>query len=434
MTTSQAINALFHNWDASEAPGGAVAVLQKGKVIHRRGYGMADIEMCIPWSVDSLYPIMSVSKQFTTACVLMLEARGKLNLDDDVHLYLPNLPDYGTALTLRHLCTNTSGLRDYPALGVFAGAREEGGYGFEPAQRLIFGQTSLQFIPGEKYVYSNSNFFLLAMIIEKLTNMKLGEVYKEWIFDPLGMEHSLLVSYMKDAPVETVKAYLGDAESGFSHWQCPAYCHGDGGILTTLNDLLFWEKALDDDRLQIPGLVEKLEAPMRLNDGTSTEYAMGIETGTQRGFEWRGHGGGWKAYKCFRLRLPAKRLSVIVFANRQVDTEALALAVADLFLTEPVHGYAGEYFCSELETTWRFHEDSGVLSLDCSGPLGTLMNVPLVHDKGDIFHPGEAARARWELEPDATFAFERDDSGQVCALVAGTEWAYGLRFERVKFS
>ena len=159
---SRAIDALFHNWDAPGVPGGAVAVLQKGKLIHCQGYGMADIEKDIPWGADSLYPIMSVSKQFTTACILILEAQGKLNLDDDVHLHLPDLPDYGTTLTLRHLCTNTSGLRDYPALGVFAGARVEGGYGFEPARRLIFGQRSLQFTPGERYVYSNSNFYLLA--------------------------------------------------------------------------------------------------------------------------------------------------------------------------------------------------------------------------------------------------------------------------------
>jgi CubicO group peptidase (beta-lactamase class C family) len=393
---------------------------------------MADIEKGIPWAADSLYPIMSVSKQFTTACILMLEAQGKLSLDDEVRLYLPDLPDYGASLTLRNLCTNTSGLRDYPALGVFAGAREEGGYGFEPAQKLIFGQRSLQFAPGEKYVYSNSNFFLLAMIIEKLSNMKLGDVYWEWIFKPLGMERSLLTPYMKDAPAETVKAYLGDAESGFSGWQCPAYCHGDGGILTTLDDMARWETALDEDRLHSPGLVVKLEAPMRLNDKTFAEYAMGIETGTQRGFDWRGHGGGWKAYKCFRLRFPARRLSVIVFANRKADTQGLALSVADLFLAEPVRGYAGEYYSSELKTTWRFHEESGALSFDCSGPLGTLKDVPLVHDEGDIFRPGEAARARWELEPDTTFSFERNEAGEVCALVAGTEWAYGLRFERVK--
>lgn len=431
MSYSAAIDALFHNWNAPGVPGGAVAVLQKGELIHRAGYGMADIEKCIPWSADCLYPIMSVSKQFTTACILLLEAQGKLNLDDDVHLHLPDLPDYGTSLTLRHLCTNTSGLRDYPGLGVFAGAREEGGYGFEPAQRLIFAQRSLQFIPGEKYVYSNSNYYLLAMIIEKLTKMELGKVYREWIFKPLGMNNSLQVPYLKDAPDDTVKAYLGDAESGFSHWQCPAFSHGDGGILSTLDDMLHWESALDKDRLGFAGLVEKLEAPMRLNDGTLAEYAMGIETGKQRGFEWRGHGGGWKAYKCFRLRVPAKRLSVIVFANHKADTQGLAVAVADLFLTEPIHGYAGEFYSSELETTYRFHEQGGSLSFDCLGPLGEINDVPLIHDEGDTFRPGEAARTRWELEPDTTFCFERNESGQVCALIAGTEWAYDLRFEQL---
>jgi len=432
VTTSRAIDALFDNWDVPNVPGGAVAVLHKGAVIHRRGYGLIDLNMCTPWDADSLYPIMSVSKQFTTACILMLEAQGKLSLDDDVRLHLPDLPDYGATLTLRHLCTNTSGLRDYPSLGVFAGAREEGGYGFEPVQKLIFGQRSLQFAPGEKYVYSNSNFFLLAMILEKLSDMQLGDVYREWIFKPLGMERSLLTPYMKDAPAETVHAYLGDAESGFSHWQCPAYCHGDGGILSTLDDMLRWEAALDEDRLHTPGLVAKLEAPMRLNNGSYAEYAMGIETGTQRGFEWRGHGGGWKAYKCFRLRVPARRLSVLVFANRKADTQGLALAVADLFLAEPIQGYAGEYYSSELETTWYFHEESGALSFDCSGPLGTLTDVPLVHDEGDTFHPGEAARTRWELELDTTFTFERDGAGEICALLASTEWAYDLRFEKIK--
>ena len=132
------------------------------------------------------------------------------------------------------------------------------------------------------------------------------------------------------------------------------------------------------------------------------------------------------------IGFPARRLSVIVFANRKADTQGLALAVADLFLAEPVHGYAGEYYSSELKTTWRFHEESGALSFDCTGPLGTLTDIPLVHDKGDIFRPGEAARARWELEPDSTFSFERNEAGEVCALVAGTEWAYGLRFEKVK--
>jgi len=430
MTTSRAIDALFHDWEAPGVPGGAVAVLQNSEVIHRRGYGLADLENRVPWDADSLYPIMSVSKQFTTTCILMLEAKGKLSLDDDVHRHLPELPDLGATLTLRHLCTNTSGLRDYPALGVFAGSRVEGGYGFEPAQRLIIGQRSLQFSPGEKYVYSNSNFFLLAMIIEKLSNLELGKVYREWIFEPLGMERSLLVSDMRDAPKETVQAYLGDAESGFTHWSCPCFSFGDGGILSTLDDMLRWENALDEDRLGFPGLVEKLETPMSLNDGSLAEYAMGIETGKRRGFEWRGHGGGWKAYKCFRLRVPAKRLSVVVLANRRADTEKLALAVADLFLAEKVQGFSGEYFSSELETTYRFHEEGGVLFFDCAGPLGELADVPLVHDGGDLFRPGEAARARWELEPDTTFVFERDENGEIGALIVGTEWAYDLRFER----
>ena len=432
MNTSRAIDALFHDWSARNGPGGTVAVLRRGEVIYRRGYGLADLENRVPWDAGSLYPIMSVSKQFTAACILMLEEQGKLSLDDDVHVHLPDLPDYGLTLTLRHLCTNTSGLRDYPALGVFAGSRVEGGYGFEPARRLIFGQRTLQFLPGEKYVYSNSNFFLLGMIIEKLSNLKLGAAYREWIFEPLGMERSLLVSDMRDAPTDIVAAYLGDAESGFTHWSCPCFSFGDGGILSTLDDMLRWEKALDEDRLGFQGLVERLEAPMRLNDGTLANYAMGIEAGTRRGVEWRGHGGGWKAYKCFRLRVPAKRLSVVVFANRMADTEKLTLAVADLFLAEPIRGFSGEYYSSELETTYRFQEEGGVLSFDCSGPLGELTDVPLVHDEGDLFRPGEAARARWELEPDTTFVFERDENGEIRALIVGTEWAYGLRFERIK--
>jgi len=432
MATSRAIDALFHDWDAPDGPGGAVAVMRQGEFIHRRGYGLADLKKRVPWDADSLYPIMSVSKQFTTTCILMLEEQGKLSLDDDVHMHLPELPDLGATLTLRHLCSNTSGLRDYPVLGVFAGSRIEGGYGFEPAQRLIFGQRSLQFPPGKKYVYSNSNFFLLGLIIERISNMELGEAYREWLFEPLGMERSLLAPDLRDAPKETVQAYLGDAESGFSHWSCPCFSFGDGGILSTLDDMMWWEKALDEDRLGFPGLVEKLETPMRLNDGSLAEYAMGIEVGTRRGFEWRGHGGGWKAYNCFRLRVPAKRLSVVVFANRRAGTQKLALAVADLFLAGTVRGFAGEYFSSELETTYRFHEEEGVLSFDCSGLLGELTDVPLVHDKGDLFRPGEAARARWELEPDTTFAFERDENGETCAMVVGTEWAYDLRFERMK--
>ena len=187
----QAIDSLFAEWNRSDAPGAALGIIKDGKLLYSKGYGIADLEHDIVITPSSVFNIASVSKQFVSFSILLLEEQGKLELDDRIQKYLPDFPEYETPLTIRHFIHHTSGVRDYFTLNSLKGRDYLDNIEADEVYELIKRQKELNFSPGEKYLYSNSCYFMLAMIVEKAAGQSLKEFAQENIFQPLGMKNTL---------------------------------------------------------------------------------------------------------------------------------------------------------------------------------------------------------------------------------------------------
>ena len=330
------IDKVFAAWDHPDTPGGGVAVIESGEVTFRKCYGLARLDTCSPFTPSTKTRIASISKQFTTTCILLLREQGLLRLSDKVREYIPELGVAGDTMTIRHLCQNASGLRDQLHLAILAGATYEDGFTNSLTDRLIMDQRSLNFQPGDQYRYSNANFVVLSWIIERLTQKPLADVFREWIFTPLGMERSELVETVSVTPEGAAIGYQSDGQSGLepSLQHCPL--SGDGGIYSTLDDMIRWEKNFDHNVIGSDKLLDGLMETSPLNHGTANFYALGLMLLDLNGERSEGHAGGLDGYKAFRIRFPERQLSIITLSNRG-DTSAieLSLGVTNILLGGP---------------------------------------------------------------------------------------------------
>jgi CubicO group peptidase (beta-lactamase class C family) len=329
------VDEVFKDWSRSDAPGCALAVTQDGNIVFERGYGMADLEQGVAIRPDTVFNIASLSKQFTAVALLLLQEQGKLSLDDDVRKYVGELPDYGKRITLRHLANHTSGLRDLPELLGLAGWNWVDDVPAPHALELIGRQRQLNFAPGEEYAYSNSGYFLMALIIERVSGQSFGQFTRENIFTPLGMLHSRFYDdrrmIMKNRALGHVKLPGG----GFGAWRPTYQVVGDGGLLTTVEDLARWERNFLQPRLgRDPGkLVADMLEPGVLNDGKKIDYGLGLMMGDYRGLPMIHHGGSVPGYNTIMLRLPQQKFAAIVLCNvGGGPARVAAKAVADIYL------------------------------------------------------------------------------------------------------
>jgi CubicO group peptidase (beta-lactamase class C family) len=326
------VDAAFASYTA-DTPGCAVGVSKDGKEVLARAYGSADLEHGIANTAETVFEAGSVSKQFTAAAVLLLAQAGKLKLDDPVDQYVPELPDYGAPLTLRHLLHHTSGLRDWGTVTYAAGwPRGSRVHTHAHVLDLISRQKALNFPPGSEYSYSNSGYNLLAIIVERVSGKTFAQYTRDAIFEPVGMTHT----QWRDDYTRIVKgravAY-GKAPDGF-HLQMPfENVHGNGGLLTTVGDLLKWNRNFTTERVGGRALISELQRRGRLNDGLEISYARGLVVSRYRNLTEISHAGSTAGYRAFLTRFPDQAVSVAVLCN-DGDAEASELAhgVAAVFL------------------------------------------------------------------------------------------------------
>ena len=241
MPANSVVDALFEPWDTENSPGCALGVVKDGRLIYAKGYGMADLEHDINITPSTVFYIGSVSKQFVTMCILLLEEQEKLNLDDEIQEYLPDFPQYDTPLTIRHFIHHTSGVRDFLTLWTLAGNDYLDHIDEDAVYRLIKRQKALNFTPGDKYLYSNSCYFMLAMIVEKVSGQSLKEFARENIFERLGMQNS----HFHDDFLHIIKnrAFSYEpAEDGFNNLIMRFDLVGSGGLYTNIEDLYLWDQ------------------------------------------------------------------------------------------------------------------------------------------------------------------------------------------------
>ena len=327
------IDAVFKQYNAPNVPGCALGVFRNGSVAYARGYGMADLENNVRITPASLFDVGSVSKQFAAAAIALLVDEGRLAFTDDVRKYIPELPDYGAPITLNELMWHTSGLRDYTDLLNLEG------YGLEQATTdgealaAIVRQRNLEFPSGSRYEYSNTNYFLLSVIVKRVTGQTLAEFARRRIFLPLGMN---LTVYRTDYAMLIPKRAMGYApadkrrfKNSMSNWQQT----GDGAVQISIEDAAKWDENFYHPRVGGQRMVDELQTPGHLANGTRLHYARGLDVGTYRGLRLVSHGGAWIGYRAQFDRYPTEHTSIVVFCNSDAASPGtLAKKVADIVL------------------------------------------------------------------------------------------------------
>ena len=335
---SQEIDDIFKQWFKQNVPGGAIGIIKDGELMYSKGYGIADLEHDIKISSSSVFNICSISKEFVSFSLLLLEEQGKLNLDDAVQTYLPDFPEYDAPVTIRHFINHTSGIRDVKKLIQLKGKNIFDNLEPEEVYTLIKHQKALEFSPGHKFAWSNSDYFILSMIIEKVSGQSLKTFTQEHIFGPLGMKNTLFYDDNTDLIKNRVFSYnKKNAEDGFDNVIMRFHLVGSFGAYSTIEDLFLWDQNFYNNKLGKGGqkIIKNMHEEGLLNNGESSGYAHSMVINNYKGLKTVKHAGSFAGYKSVILRFPDERVSVIILANRDdADPWVLAHHVADVLLKE----------------------------------------------------------------------------------------------------
>jgi CubicO group peptidase (beta-lactamase class C family) len=306
----------FSKVNTMPAPGCSVGVSLNGETVFQKAFGLAEMEHNIPNTPQTILESGSVAKQFTAAAVVLLALDGKLSLDDPVRKHIPELPDYGSPLTIRHLLNHTAGLRDWGSVIALTGAgRGDRVINQDLAVAIVTNQKSLDFKPGDEYSYSNSGYQLAAEIVERVSKQEFATFVTERLFKPLGMKNSSWRDDYQRLVPGRAQAYSRQGPNGPWRLNMPFMnVVGNGGMLTTVGDWLKWNAALDSRTLGAP-LVEALETQGVLNDGRKISYALGLDVGSYKGIKEIAHSGATAGYQTYLARFPEKKLSVAALCN-----------------------------------------------------------------------------------------------------------------------
>jgi CubicO group peptidase (beta-lactamase class C family) len=330
---SNRIAAIFAPYARTDAPGCVTGVFHAGAILYSGAFGMADVAHHVPLTDTTAIPIASMSKQFTAFAVLLLAADGKLGLDDDVRRYVPELPAFGRPITIRALLNHTSGLRDTWNLFDMAGWRTSDVETESDVLWLIHRQRSLNHETGAEFLYNNTGYFLLALIVERVSGTPFRRFTSERIFGPLGMVRSNVQTDRTLVPDGLATGYWAHDPAELSVALRPFSFAGPTGVVTTVRDLARWDANFYSPVVGIRAVQDSMRAPGHLADGTAFGYGMGLFIGRYRGRSMISHAGSDIGYKSDFIRFPEDSLTVTVLCNAfDIAPTPLALQVADLYL------------------------------------------------------------------------------------------------------
>lgn len=443
---TEMVDRLFQPWNRKGSPGCALALIQDGKIVYKRGYGQANLELNVPITPRSVFYLGSCSKQFTAMSVALLAREGKISLDDDIRKYIPEIPDYGQLISIRHLIHHTSGFRDYLTLLEIAGV-PFGNYHEEDVLELIGRQKELNFRPGEKYLYSNSGYFLLAVIVKRASGKSLREYANEKIFNPLGMKNTRFHDDFKELIPNRASGYFPGPGGCFLNFISTFDCVGSGGLYSTVEDLSLWDLNFEQAKIGGPELIRQIQSPGTLTNGEVLDYAFGLIVGTYRGLKTVSHGGALGGYRAMMARFPEQNFSVICLANLSTSSLGqLGWKIADIYLenyfckeegkedkakeesskppapdlpkppsltAEELRAYTGEYWSEELGVSFFVSLEEGKLTLIRKNAAA----LPLLIRRPDHFAAGP-----WSLD------FIRDASGKISGFALDAARVKNLKF------
>lgn len=305
---------LFKHYNNTDTPGIAVSVLKDGKVIYQNGFGMANLEYGIPITEHTKFHVASLSKQFTAFMILSLQDEGLLSINDDVRTYIPELPDYGNTITINHLLTHSSGLRDQWRLLELAGWRLDDVIKTEQIFKLITNQKALNFVPGDNFKYSNSGYTLLAIIVERITETSFADYAKQLIFDPLDMKDSFFYDDHEEMMSNRAYSYKRvDQKLKKSNLNFATV--GPTSLFTTIEDMNKWANNFRNRTIGNKAIFKVMNQKAKKNDGSVSSYAKGQFVKNHKGFKMIYHSGSDAGYRCYFARFPELGYQFILFAN-----------------------------------------------------------------------------------------------------------------------
>jgi len=323
---------------AQKIPGVSLAVCRDGKIVKASGYGLANVELDVAVTPETIFQTGSVGKQFTSMAVMMLVDEGKIGLEDKITKYIPESPAAWKDVTVRNLLTHTSGIADY------GGEEDTMGKGVinfrkeytEEELVQAFAKMPMDFAPGEKWSYSNTGYVLLGVIIHRVTGKFYGDFLQEHIFKPLGMTSTRIISEADIVPHRSSGYRLVNGELKNQEWVAPTLnTTADGALYTNVLDLAKWDAALDARRLIQPASYEQMWAQVKLNSGKTVPYGFGWRLASKDGRRVVAHDGAWQGFTMSITRYVDARLTVIVMTNLDENNskpEKIAEDVAKIYL------------------------------------------------------------------------------------------------------
>jgi CubicO group peptidase (beta-lactamase class C family) len=320
----------------NDHPGAQVAISRNGKIIYSAARGLADVEHSAAIDKTTKIEAGSVSKQFTAACILLLEQQGKLSLNDDIRKYIPEVPDYGNTITIRHMMNHVSGLKDWGAIVELSGwPRGTKNYTNEHVLHVVSVQKTLNNKPNDEYIYSNSGFNLLAIIIQRVSGNTLAAFSKKYLFEPAGMKNTEWRDDYKRNVSNRAIAY--SQTNGNYRVNMPnENAYGNGGLLTTAEDLLLWNDFYLNEKLGSPSLLAKQLATTPFNNGKKNKYAAGLIIDTLYGLSYISHNGATAGYRANLDAFPQIGLSIAWISNTsQADMSDVAAAIRNTMVRTP---------------------------------------------------------------------------------------------------
>ncbi len=443
------IDSVFAQLDNVRSPGCALGVRHESLEL-TRGYGMANLELGVAIAPSSVFRIGSVSKQFTAAAIVDLAHQGKLSIDDAVTRFLPEMMTQRgrNNITIRHLLNHTSGVRDYLTLMSLAGKSDDDFYTTSQALASIERQQETNFTPGSEFLYSNSGYLLLSEIVRRAGGMSLREYAQRRLFEPFSMRQTHFHDDHRHLVANRASGYRPTSQGGFEIDMTTLEMVGDGGVYTTVGDLLIWVDRLWDGTDRSNAMLRALSTRGVLTNGDTIPYALGLRHDEHRGLQTIGHSGGFVGFRADLVRFPNQNLTVVALCNSSIaDPSRLTRAVAGVLLEDQMQPaaperqvasgadrtetdtaprarlpvdvlrrFAGEYYSPELDVVYSITTVDGALHLGIGG----------------------ATQATLELETESVFRarglpltlrFQRED-GEVSGFLLDAGRVENLRFAR----
>ncbi|GAA5523243.1 serine hydrolase [Aliifodinibius salicampi] len=328
------VDQLMMAYSGNDVPGAEAMVIRDGEILFSEAYGMANLSYNIPFDVETRTNIGSTSKQFTAFGLLLLAEQDKLSLDDDVRDYIPELPEFEHTVTLRHLLTHTSGYREFLNTLAMTGRDLSSDLDREMIIKVVQRQPELQNKPGAQWNYNNTGYALIAEVINRVTDMAFPEYMKKQVFEPLGMNHTMVRKTQNQVVPESSQGYTMSKDGEYREVADLGGAMGAGGIYTTLGDLAKWIRNLEEPTVGSENIIRQMTTPYKLNNGQSTEYGLGLFAQEYRGLEYIHHGGSDLAHRSMLMYFPEIEAGVVTQSNNSSFQGDIAQKIADEYFGE----------------------------------------------------------------------------------------------------